>query len=153
MSRSIHLDWISENSDWDGEGCLRWPFSNEDWYHSVNLGPGKWSKAHRLMCEAAHGPPPCHSMYTLHSCSNKWCVNPKHLRWGTPSENIKDAIRNGEIGVGSNSRRSILTEDDVRSARADRKNGMTYEQLSRKYGIAKGSIWHAVKGTQWGHVK
>lgn len=30
-----------------------------------------------------------------HACHNDNCSNPKHLYWGTRSENIKDAIDNG----------------------------------------------------------
>ena len=30
-----------------------------------------------------------------HACNNAKCSNPKHLYWGTPSENLQDAIECG----------------------------------------------------------
>ncbi|WP_369074505.1 helix-turn-helix domain-containing protein [Rhizobium ruizarguesonis] len=30
---------------------------------------------------------------TLHSCDNKLCCNPAHLRWGTQSENVLECIQ------------------------------------------------------------
>lgn len=32
------------------------------------------------------------SLYALHTCDNKACINPEHLYWGTQSQNIKDSI-------------------------------------------------------------
>ena len=153
MTRRItRYEWILGNAAHNGEDCLRWPFSNRDWYHAVNVGE-KWGKAHRLMCEAAHGPAPTAEHVAMHKCDNKWCVNPMHLEWGTQSSNTRDAISRGLLLIGQAAPNAILTEEDVRNARADRAAGMTYDRLSEKYGIAKGAIWHAVKGTQWGHVK
>ncbi len=31
----------------------------------------------------------------MHSCDNKWCVNPSHLDVGTRSQNMKDAYARG----------------------------------------------------------
>jgi len=30
-----------------------------------------------------------------HACNNSKCSNPKHLYWGTPKENVEDAIESG----------------------------------------------------------
>lgn len=43
-----------------------------------------------LVCRLTFGPPPPHHE-ALHSCDNKLCVEPTHLRWGTRSENVIDA--------------------------------------------------------------
>jgi hypothetical protein len=34
-------------------------------------------------------------IFLCHACHNGKCSNPKHLYWGTPSENIEDSIANG----------------------------------------------------------
>ena len=37
-----------------------------------------------------------HKIYVCHACNNNKCSNPKHLYWGTASENVLDSIRNGK---------------------------------------------------------
>lgn len=51
----------------------------------------------------------------LHSCDTPACCNPKHLRWGTHSENMQDMIsRNRRIPQrGERGPRAILTNDQV----------------------------------------
>lgn len=36
--------------------------------------------------------PPAPANHGLHSCDNKLCLNPDHLRWGTHRENMQDII-------------------------------------------------------------
>lgn len=49
--------------------------------------------ASRAMCILANGLPPDGKTFAIHSCGNGHlsCVNPKHLRWGSPKENAQDA--------------------------------------------------------------
>lgn len=46
--------------------------------------------AHRLSLLLATGRPLTPGMYVLHSCDRPCCVNPAHLREGTPRENLID---------------------------------------------------------------
>ena len=38
-------------------------------------------------------------IFLCHACNNGKCSNPKHLYWGTPTENVEDAIANGNFGT------------------------------------------------------
>lgn len=51
--------------------------------------------AHRLMCVFVNGDCPPDKNEAAHSCGNRKCVNPAHLRWATYEENGADKIIHG----------------------------------------------------------
>lgn len=59
------------------------------WYKGVYLTVGA------LVLELDGNEPKPEGHEVLHSCDNKACFNPLHLRWGTRSENVVEAIERG----------------------------------------------------------
>lgn len=55
---------------------------------------GKLRLASHVVMELVGNPRP-KGMEILHSCDNPECVNPRHMRWGTHSENLKEAVTRG----------------------------------------------------------
>lgn len=147
------MDFLLKIAAHDGEACIRWPFSKADWYHSIALGGGRFSKAHREMCRIAHGSPPSPAHQAMHSCDNKWCVNPKHLSWGTPQENISDAVSRGRTLRGEKVPAAKLTAQDVLHIRERHGRGQSLAQIAASYpSITRGNIWAIAHRKTWKHV-
>jgi hypothetical protein len=75
-------------------GCWIWtaPLSTQGygWFRCN----GQRMHAHRFSLQHFKGPIP-EGLYALHTCDNRWCVNPEHLYAGTQSENIRDCVTRG----------------------------------------------------------
>lgn len=96
----------------DIDGCILWPFAvrKSSGYGAHNTpSPAKKSvDAHRYVCEMAHGVAPTERHQAAHECGNKLCVNPKHLSWSLPVENMADAIRHGTLRGGGRYRQRLF---------------------------------------------
>lgn len=82
-------------------------------------------------------------MLVLHSCDNKVCVNPRHLRLGTHADNMKDAVTRGRMRAPN----KILTDEQVFEIRA-RYRGRDGEQkaLAEEFGVGNTTIANIVNG-------
>jgi hypothetical protein len=106
-------------------------------------------------------------MYVMHSCDNPPCVNPAHLRLGTPKENSLDASQKGRLSIKSKGRpgsahhKAKLTESDVIAIRAEYQRltvgrsrmpkGAT-RRLVEHYGVGKDIICSIASGKTWTHI-
>ena len=50
---------------------------------------------HRVAWEAHNAEPIPSGMVVMHTCDNRRCFNPQHLRLGTQSDNIRDCVAKG----------------------------------------------------------
>lgn len=149
------MGWMKRHIKYESDECLWWPFSRlTNGYPVVQTKDGKRRIASRVMCEIAHGTPPCDSMDAAHSCGNGnlGCVNPKHLRWATRIDNCHDKYDHGTHLYGEKAPWSILTEDDVRYILDKEKSGGP-TALAEKFGVSKWAIYSIRQRRTWRHVE
>lgn len=87
--------WARVDSSQDG--CWPWqPLPYGENYGSF-CHRGRTYKAHRVAYELTHGAIP-DGLLILHACDYPPCCNPAHLRAGSASENLQDAVARGRWG-------------------------------------------------------
>ena len=88
--------------DRDPDKCWGWKagFNNKG-YGQIGAGGehGKILKAHRVAWELYNDRKIPEGMCVLHSCDNRSCCNPNHLRLGTPADNARDMVDRGRSDV------------------------------------------------------
>ena len=68
--------------------------------HPDGYGRVGGQQAHRVALSLDLGRPIREGMCVLHSCDNRPCVNPMHLREGTNAENVQDRVRRNRSARG-----------------------------------------------------
>lgn len=139
-----------------GEPSDCWPWLraiNRLGYGTIGRGPGRHDRAHRVSYELHVGPIP-QGLHVLHSCDNRACVNPAHLRVGTHADNMRDMKERGRQNAARGERAGLakLTAEQVLAIRARRAAGERQIALAREYGIDKTQVWNIVTRKVWKHV-
>lgn len=131
------------------DGCVLWPHSvNRGGYGQVNYH-GKNDRAHKVACELAHGPRPSPDMEVCHSCDNRRCVNPRHLRWGTRVENMQERDQRGRTLKGTDQWQAKLTPGNVREIRRLLKTGSSQQVIADQFNVGRGAVQDIHKGKNW----
>ena len=138
------MAWLQENASYAADDCLTWPYGHRDGYACIG-----GSYASRAMCKLAHGEPPTPEHEAAHSCGmgHRGCLNPRHLRWATRSENKLDTHEHGTMPRGQRQHLAKLTDGQVREIRAE--SGPITKQYAEKYGVDRGTIVKVRKGLTW----
>jgi len=88
----------------------------------------------------------------LHTCDNKWCINPDHIYAGTHAQNMRDIAERGRrLGkcTGEKNGRAVLTADDVRLIRL---SDDAPSKLAAKYGVSITQIIKIIQRKLWKHL-
>lgn len=143
-------DWLHTAINYTGNDCLAWPFTkHSNGYGNVTFG-GVSKLPHRIVCQAAHGECPSERHEVAHSCGNRSCCNPHHLRWATRAENVLDKFKHGTVKRGRNHPHAKLCENDVVIIK--QAIGKTGAQLAREFGVSFQTISEIRLGKTWKHV-
>ena len=92
-------EFVEQSRDFAGANCLLVPGAKAGAPATVTFC-GRSIPASRYMALLVHGAPSSDGLVARHLCGNGHlsCVNPAHLAWGTPGQNIADANRHRALG-------------------------------------------------------
>jgi hypothetical protein len=157
--------------------CWTWTASRCNGYGQLGI-QHKHLAAHRVAYELTYGPIP-DGLFVCHRCDNKLCVRPEHLFLGTDGDNTRDAATKGlmltgekwrethssvygercwlhkhpETMRGENNGHAILTTADVLQIRQMLIDGISQNEIGRRFGVSSGAIWQIANGRSWKHVQ
>lgn len=138
------VDKRGEDECWEWIGAVSHSGYGVISFNGTNKG------AHRVSYELCKGQ--IHEgMHVLHSCDNPKCVNPNHLRSGTPSENIQEAFDKGRktatVSYGERNPRSKLTLEQVKFIKLNPQLG--HKAIADMFGLSPNAIRGVRIGRTW----
>lgn len=146
-----------------------WPWKGtigSNGYGRVYIQNTEWL-AHRISFYISGGKFSETHPYAIHSCDNRYCVNPNHLRAGSPKENTGDAIKRnrfptGELHYGTKKPECVirgerhykttLTEQDVVEIRSLASNCVSQRKIAKLFTITQASVSLIVIRKNWPSV-
>lgn len=135
-------------------GCHEWTAGlNPKGYGQFKPNPCESWQAHRWIYHYFNPETPI-SLYILHKCDNRKCVNPEHLYAGTQQDNMDDMYERGRNvhvrgeAVGT----TYLTEKQVSNIKGLHAIGLQPKLLAKIFNSKATTICSIVTGKVWGHV-
>ena len=131
--------------------CWEWKASRKaNGYGQIGIGRRAISSAHRLSYFLHYGPIP-DGASILHSCDNRACQNPRHLRPGSAADNYKDMVdRNRRvIARGEQTGASSITAE---VALAVWTSPLGERDAASAFGTTRSVVRHLRAGRSWTHV-
>lgn len=131
------IEWLRAHVQFAGDDCLIWPYSRRwNGYGQVQFN-NQITYPHRVMCRLAHGEPPSAEHVAAHSCHNGrgGCVNPRHLSWKTPRENLLERREAGTLTRKRWNNKGSLTRDQVHAIKKLR-GIINQREIATRFGIS-----------------
>lgn len=111
----------------------------------------KTFRAHRLAYLLNYGDIP-QGMMVLHSCHNRPCCNPRHLRVADHRTNMRDMVEAGRSSRGEKQSKAKLTTEKVLQIRILCQKGMKQCDVAHKFNISKHTVWDILHEKTWKYV-
>ena len=110
---------------------------------------GVMYKTHRLMLERVLGRALGEGIHALHSCRNKHCCRPEHLREGTHIENMDDRDKDRTTAVGERAGLAKLCDAEIDAIRNDMR---IYRLIAEDYKVSISTIGKIKNRNTWSHI-
>jgi hypothetical protein len=130
-----------EDECWDYTG--RWNERARNCYYRLG---GKDVIPYRLVYELVHGIELRSDQLILHSCDNRRCCNPRHMRIGDHAENMQDMRERERHGLPHHTVRAIL------KLCADFPD-LTDAVIASRFGLSRRHVNNIRNGKRYEHIK
>lgn len=138
--------WIQRHASYSSDDCLLWPYRvDRDGYGVASSNVCR--RASRLMCIEAHGEPE-NGQQAAHSCHNRLCVNPRHLRWATARENASDRTLIGNTFREADSPLAKLTRQQAREIFAETRK-RSNAAIAKDFGVSPATVSNIRARKSW----
>lgn len=146
---------VIANTEMRGE-CLVWLRATDRDGYGVTYYQHRQFRVSRFVYLAWVADP--FSAFVLHTCDNPPCCLPGHLFPGDAGINRRDSRDKGRLLMpkGEECSWAKLDEETVRLIRENyrwRVPGCTALALAEKFNVGLGSVWAALRGETWKHLK
>lgn len=95
-------------------------------------------------------------LYATHSCDNRLCINPDHIRPGTQKDNMREAIERGRFyrgpKLGVQGERQHLSKLKAHQIPEIYHMQAPQRKIAKMYGVSQGTIKEIKKRRTWWHV-
>lgn len=149
-TRGNCVAFVDKATQWRESECLLWPYTKQ-WkgYGQVRYD-GRLRGAHQVVCEIVHGARPSSRHQAAHSCGERACVNPAHLRWATGKDNQADRVVHDTHLRGERHPKAKLTAEHV--ARIRNCNQERQSCLAAELKVSQSLISLIRHQKRWQHV-
>lgn len=115
-----------------------WPFGRNSNGYPTMTWRGEKRLTHHVVLELTGRPRP-KKRDARHLCGKGYlgCLNPRHLEWGTTTQNMADRVTHGTSNRGERCGTAKLTTADVRAIRASTE---TQRLVAERYGITQTAV-------------
>jgi hypothetical protein len=129
--------------------CWEWPYGRASTGYGHLSYDGKNMGAHRLVCILTHGDKGS-GLDAAHTCGNRGCINPHHLRFATRAENLGDCVAHGTRQRGEQIWSAKLTPDNVQTIRRMGAEGrLSMHQIGEQFDVSHSTISEILSGKRW----
>lgn len=150
--------WFSKQLDKKDSGCWEWTHYKTQKGYGQFHRDGKTQFTHRFVLETKLGRPIQKSFMACHSCHNRACCNPEHLREDTAKGNTKDMLSANRQATGDSVAcpgekhgMSKLTNEQVLEIRA-LQNTISVHQLAKRFNVSPSAISNIHLRRTWKHI-